>query len=51
MTSTMVSMPAAVRFSAAEVSRAIGLPHLPTPEQTAVIEAPLRPLLVIAGAG
>ena len=40
-----------VRWSAAAVSEAIGLPHRPTPEQTAVIEAPLRPLLVIAGAG
>jgi len=47
-----VTSPAvALRYSAADVSRAIGLPHLPTPEQTAVIEAPLRPLLVIAGAG
>ncbi|EAP99981.1 putative DNA helicase [Janibacter sp. HTCC2649] len=40
-----------VRWSAAAVAEAIGLPHRPTPEQTAVIEAPLRPLLVIAGAG
>ncbi|GGB72465.1 ATP-dependent helicase [Knoellia flava] len=47
----MTLAPAAVRWSAVDVSRAIGLPHLPTPEQTAVIEAPLRPLLVIAGAG
>ncbi|WP_035902716.1 ATP-dependent DNA helicase [Knoellia subterranea] len=39
------------RFSAAQVADAIGLAHRPTPEQTAVIEAPLRPLLVIAGAG
>ncbi|WP_353953003.1 UvrD-helicase domain-containing protein [Knoellia sp. S7-12] len=42
---------AGVRWSAAAVAEAIGLPHRPTPEQTAVIEAPLRPLLVIAGAG
>ena len=42
---------AEVRWSAAAVAEAIGLPHRPTPEQTAVIEAPLRPLLVIAGAG
>lgn len=40
-----------VRWSAAAVAEAIGQPHRPTPEQTAVIEAPLRPLLVIAGAG
>ncbi|WP_052109356.1 ATP-dependent helicase [Knoellia sinensis] len=40
-----------VRWSAAAVAEAIGLPHRPTPEQTRVIEAPLRPLLVIAGAG
>lgn len=40
-----------VRYTAAEVADAIGLPHRPTPEQTAVIEAPMRPLLVIAGAG
>lgn len=40
-----------VRWSAAAVAEAIGLPHRPTPEQAAVIEAPLRPLLVIAGAG
>jgi len=32
------------------IARALGRP-LPTPEQIAVIEAPLEPLLVIAGAG
>ena len=42
---------ASVRHSAAEVARAAGLAHAPTPEQTAVIEAPLRPMLVVAGAG
>ena len=47
----MTLAPAAVRYSAADVSAAIGLPHLPTQEQAAVIEAPLKPLLVIAGAG
>ena len=51
MTAAVTSDGVVVRWSAAEVSRAIGVPHLPTPEQTAVIEAPLRPLLVIAGAG
>ncbi|GGL30713.1 ATP-dependent helicase [Phycicoccus endophyticus] len=39
------------RWSAAELARALGQPHAPTPEQAAVIEAPLRPLLVVAGAG
>lgn len=39
------------RRSAVEVARAAGLAHAPTPEQTAVIEAPLRPMLVVAGAG
>ena len=34
-----------------ELARALGQSHEPTPEQAAVIEAPLRPLLVIAGAG
>ena len=40
-----------VRWSADELSRALGQEHAPTPEQVAVIEAPLRPLLVVAGAG
>ena len=38
-------------LSALEVSRALGQEHPPTPEQTAVIEAPLRAQLVVAGAG
>lgn len=46
-----VDAPTQVRWSAAAVAEAIGLPHRPTPEQTRVIEAPMRPLLVIAGAG
>src|SRR5690349_10435869 len=37
-------------LSAAQIARAIGLPT-PTPQQVAVIEAPLEPLLVVAGAG
>ncbi|MGL5867317.1 MAG: UvrD-helicase domain-containing protein [Dermatophilaceae bacterium] len=42
----------AVRWSAAELARALGQPYAPTAEQAAVIEAPLdRPLLVVAGAG
>ena len=40
-----------VRWSAEELARALGQEHSPTPEQVAVIEAPLRPLLVVAGAG
>ena len=40
-----------LRWGAVELARALGLPHAPTPEQAAVIEAPLRPLLVVAGAG
>ena len=38
------------RLSAATLARALGLP-LPTPEQEAIIEGPLRPTLVVAGAG
>lgn len=38
-------------WTAVELSRALGQPHPPTPEQIAVIEAPLEPLLVVAGAG
>ncbi len=40
-----------VRWGARELARALGQEHAPTPEQVAVIEAPLRPLLVVAGAG
>lgn len=39
------------RWGAVELARALGQEHAPTPEQVAVIEAPLRPLLVVAGAG
>jgi DNA helicase II / ATP-dependent DNA helicase PcrA len=38
------------RPSAVEIAEALGQP-LPTAEQQAVIEAPLSPLLVVAGAG
>jgi DNA helicase-2/ATP-dependent DNA helicase PcrA len=46
-----VSTAAAQRWSAVELARALGQPYAPTPEQAAVIEAPLGPLLVVAGAG
>jgi DNA helicase II / ATP-dependent DNA helicase PcrA len=39
-----------MRYSAAAIAEALGNPP-PTPEQVAVIEAPMRPLLVVAGAG
>ncbi|GAB4084191.1 ATP-dependent DNA helicase [Myceligenerans cantabricum] len=38
------------RFSARAIARLLGRPE-PTDEQTAVIEAPLEPALVVAGAG
>lgn len=37
-------------LGAAEIAGALGLP-IPTPQQQAVIEAPLRPAIVVAGAG
>ena len=40
----------AMRYTALQIADALGNPG-PTPEQQAVIEAPLRPLLVVAGAG
>ncbi|PYG00552.1 DNA helicase-2 / ATP-dependent DNA helicase PcrA [Georgenia satyanarayanai] len=39
-----------VRHSPADIARALGQ-HVPTEEQQAVIEAPLAPQLVVAGAG
>ncbi|MBM6400731.1 ATP-dependent helicase [Phycicoccus sonneratiae] len=39
------------RWSAVELAKELGQPYAPTPEQAAVIEAPLEPLLVVAGAG
>lgn len=38
-------------FSAAALSQMLGQAYAPTPEQAAVIEHPLSPLLVVAGAG
>jgi DNA helicase-2/ATP-dependent DNA helicase PcrA len=46
-----VTATATRRLSAAEVSALLGSPHPPTPEQAAVVEAPLAPQLVVAGAG
>lgn len=40
-----------MRLSAGELARLAGLRHAPTAEQTAVVESPLEPLLVVAGAG
>ena len=42
--------PLPVRISAAEIAKTLGRPE-PTDEQVAVIEAPLGPRLVVAGAG
>jgi DNA helicase-2/ATP-dependent DNA helicase PcrA len=42
--------PGEVRYSPAHLARLLGLPD-PTPEQAAVISAPMEPLAVIAGAG
>lgn len=39
-----------MRYAATEIAAALGLPE-PTPEQQRVIEAPLEPALVVAGAG
>lgn len=39
------------RFTAVEIARALGQKHDPTPEQQAIIEAPVAPALVVAGAG
>ncbi|HMM94184.1 ATP-dependent DNA helicase [Phycicoccus sp.] len=43
--------PGGPRWGAVELAKALDQPHAPTSEQAAVIEAPLRPLLVVAGAG
>ena len=49
--STGLADETSLRLSAVDVARALGLEHDPTPEQVAVIEAPMAPLLVVAGAG
>ena len=43
--------PGGARWSAVDLARALDQSHPPTAEQAAVIEAPLEPLLVVAGAG
>ena len=40
-----------LRWSAVDLAEALGQSYAPTPEQAQVIEAPLSPLLVVAGAG
>ncbi|MFG6401802.1 ATP-dependent DNA helicase [Microbacterium sp. P04] len=45
-----MSQPTTAAVGAATLARALGLPA-PTSDQRAVIEAPLRPALVVAGAG
>ena len=45
-----VSADAAPRFSPGQLARLLGIDE-PTPEQSAVISAPLAPMAVIAGAG
>ncbi|MCB1252271.1 MAG: UvrD-helicase domain-containing protein, partial [Austwickia sp.] len=39
-----------MRYDAAQIAEVLGRPA-PTPEQRAVIEAPLTSMLVVAGAG
>lgn len=46
----MNSTPSPMRFSALQLAELLGQ-HPPTPEQAAVIEAPIAPMLVVAGAG
>ena len=47
----MSDVGAGLRYSATDLALALGLPHAPTREQAAIIEAPLESMLVIAGAG
>lgn len=46
----MTSTPSTLKFSAIEIADLLGQ-HRPTAEQIHVIEAPLEPVLVVAGAG
>ncbi|PKW26122.1 ATP-dependent DNA helicase [Phycicoccus duodecadis] len=47
----MTTTDTGLRWSAVDLARALGQSYAPTAEQAAVIEAPLAPLLVVAGAG
>lgn len=52
MTSSRVGISSGPQvISAAALTRCLGLRHEPTAEQSAVIESPLAPALVVAGAG
>ncbi|MDR0482403.1 MAG: ATP-dependent helicase [Cellulomonadaceae bacterium] len=48
---TLTTTTPQLRWSALDISRLLGQAHQPTAEQIAVIEAPLEPFLVVAGAG
>ena len=50
MTEPFTSAALPSRYSAVDIARALGKPE-PTPQQQAVIQAPLGPALVVAGAG
>ena len=39
------------RYTPVELARLLGMRYAPTPEQSAIIAAPVEPLLVVAGAG
>jgi DNA helicase-2/ATP-dependent DNA helicase PcrA len=47
---TQLSLPVGVRYTPEHLATLLGLPT-PTPQQAEVIAAPLRPVLVVAGAG
>ncbi|MEV0649721.1 ATP-dependent DNA helicase [Phytomonospora sp. NPDC050363] len=51
MSSTEEQPSPAPRYSAVELARMLGDDNLPTEQQAAVIEAPLTPTIVVAGAG
>lgn len=50
MTTVLPGVASTTRYTALEIAEVLGRPA-PTPEQRAVIEAPLVPALVVAGAG
>ncbi|MCW2604351.1 MAG: UvrD/REP helicase, partial [Pseudonocardiales bacterium] len=51
MTATPALVPRTDRLSAEALAQRLGMAHPPTPEQAAIIESPLTPSVVIAGAG